>query len=222
MMQMMQDGELKDSDTKKSNMLLLRQKIEGWENFINEQVSGVFPYKYSGTVLSGWVDVTSIENNNLYGHHAADYFRATQEVDILFQLKPGTTEQEKWNNCTQTEKEAISERQLVSLSLRLEVFTSDQDKQNYISFAEFSMGSRQDRIDAAKVAMGYQMNSEDGQELFSVLAEKITRYITSNDPDMNNWMQSLPPYTSTGFASQLYWTQQLQDTYSQIVLNGLY
>lgn len=203
-------------------MLLLRQKIEGWENFINEQVSGVFPYMYSDSVLSGWEDITSIENNNLYGYHAADYKRATDEVNILFQAKEGSTQEEKWNNCTQTEKEAVAQRQLVESALRLQVYTQEQDQQNFIIFSDSSNSSRSDRVDYCKISMGYQMAAEDGQDLFTSVSEKIPRYISTNDPDLNNWMLSLPPYSAGGFKAKPYYTQQLEGIYIQIVINGIY
>jgi len=92
--------------------------------FVNETVSGVYPYQYSDIPLVDWFDITSIVNNDLYGGYAADYVRATKEMAILFEAKPGETETDKWNNCTEQEKKCLSKRMIINDSLlRQQVFT---------------------------------------------------------------------------------------------------
>ena len=50
-------------------MLLYRKKIDGWDTFTNEQVSGVFPYLAADVNPdeNEWADITSITNWHLYG-----------------------------------------------------------------------------------------------------------------------------------------------------------
>ena len=47
--------------------MLFREKINDWANFTDEKNSGVYPYKYSDSFMSGWLDITSIETIDLYG-----------------------------------------------------------------------------------------------------------------------------------------------------------
>jgi hypothetical protein len=52
-------------------MKLLRQLIDG-NIFVDETTSGIFPHKFSETVESGWEDITSIENIDMYGFSRTD------------------------------------------------------------------------------------------------------------------------------------------------------
>jgi len=203
-------------------MNLYREKIPGWDSFTSEEQSGVFPYQYSSTTPANWVDITSIENNDLFGFRASDYVRATFEVDLLFQAKAGSTQEEKFGNCTEAEKKAVASRQLVGLALRLEVFSAQEDQQEFLAYASNSIRSRTNRTEAAKVSMGYLLTTENRQDLFAEVTEKITKYINSEDPDLNNYMQSTSPYVGAGFQAKSYWSQQLQDIYTAIILNGIY
>ena len=53
-------------------MFLFREKINDWQNFVNEKISGVYPYLYNDTLLTGWLDISTIENNDNFGFRAAD------------------------------------------------------------------------------------------------------------------------------------------------------
>jgi hypothetical protein len=203
-------------------MLLLREKITGWDTFVDEQTSGVFPYFYNATILGGWVDITNIDNNHLYGFRAADNLRATEEITTLFEAKTGNTEEEKWDNCTQSEKLAIAFRQIVSKPLRLQVFTPLQDRQNFDNTLMLNSQNRLSRVMASKSAMGYELTTEDGQDLFTDVCLKIMSYEATGNDDLKNWMMSLPPYEIDGFKSKTYWTQQLEDIFVEIVVNGIY
>ena len=81
--------------------------------FINEEVSGVYPYQYSDIPLIDWFDITSILNNNDFGSYAADYVRATKEMAILFEALPGEMEEQKWEQCSLDEKRALSMRMII-------------------------------------------------------------------------------------------------------------
>ena len=81
--------------------------------FINEKVSGVYPYQYSDIPLIDWFDITSIVDNDLYGGYAADYVRATKEMAILFEALPGETEADKWAQCTLDEMRCLAKRMII-------------------------------------------------------------------------------------------------------------
>lgn len=200
--------------------MLFREKINDWSNFIDEKTSGVYPYLFNAAAVAGWLDITSIKNIDDFGFRAADYYRATSEINILFQAKTGSTEPEKWSNCTQEEKEIISRRQIVSKSLRLEIWTAEEDQQNFNIFAVESVSSRRNRIDRAKIAIGYEMTVADRQDLFNSVAEKIERWISTGDDDFLRYMESIPPYSGGGFKSKPYWSQGLEDIYYYIIVNG--
>ena len=202
--------------------MLFREKINDWANFTDEKNSGVYPYKYSDSFMSGWLDITSIETIDLYGFRAGDAVKGDTEIKQLFDAKPGTTESEKWGACSNQEKAILARRQQVSKALRLEVYTEFEDNVNFAMFAGATFSSRQARTDTTKVQLGYKMTVIDRQDLYDVTAEKINRYVSSGDPDLQNWMESKDPYISTGFASKPYFTQELLDIYTDIVLRGNY
>ncbi len=202
--------------------MLFRQKINDWASFTDEKTSGVYPYRYSNSFIAGWIDITSITNVDSYGFRAGDAVKGDTEIKQLFESKPGSTESAKWAVCSQAEKAILARRQQVSKALRLEVYTDMEDAVNFAMFAGATFASRQARTDTTKVHLGYKMTVIDRQDLYDVTAEKITRYISSGDPDLQNWMESTDPYISTGFASKPYFTQELLDIYTAIVLRGDY
>jgi hypothetical protein len=186
--------------------------------FISEEISGVYPYQYSDIPLIDWYDITSIMNNDAFGSYAADYVRATKEMAILFEELPGETEQEKWNECTLDEKRALSQRMIInSQALRLEVYTDSQDSYNFSIHANYSIQCRQIRIDAAKIHMGYLMNVADRVDLFTTVAAMLDSYINVNDQAINIWM-----HADDGFKAKAYYTQELENCYTEIVENGIY
>ena len=186
--------------------------------FINEQVSGVYPYQYSTIPLIDWVDVTSIVNNDLYGGYAADYVRATKEMGILFEALPGETEADKCANCTLEEMRCLAKRMIINdRALRLQVYTKLQDENNFSTHADTSITCRQERIEAAKIAMGYQLSVIDRVDLFTTVALMLDSYINVNDNTVITWFHS-----EDGFLSKSYYTETLENTFTQIVENGLY
>lgn len=187
--------------------------------FVNETVSGVYPYQYSSTDMAGWDNISSVDgicNNDLYGEYAADYVRATKEMALLFDGKSGSTETEKWNNCTLDEKKCLAKRMIVnSQSLRLEVYSSDDDSYNFNIHAQKSIDCRQLRIDTAKINMGYKLSVDDRVDLFTSIQSMINTFINVNDSSLTTWMHS-------DFLNKSYHTSELEDIYTEIVENGIY
>ena len=186
--------------------------------FISEEISGVYPYQYSDIPLIDWFDITSILNNDAFGSYAADYVRATKEMAILFEALPGETEQEKWEQCSLDEKRALSSRMIIdNQSLRLEVYTESQDEYNFYTHADYSVTCRTDRIDASKIAIGYMLSVADRVDLFTDLFTMIESFINVNDQAINIWMHS-----DTGFRAKPYYSEEIENKYSEIVEDGLY
>jgi len=185
--------------------------------FINETASGIYPYKYSNTPITGWNDITTIEENDLYGAHASDYVRATKECFLLFSAKVGSTELEKWGACTDEEKKVLARRHIINdLSLRLQVFPAKEDAYNFMIHADNSISCRRVRIDVAKISIGYSLNVVDRVDLFTYLFTLIESFISVNDTSISDWMHS-----ETGFKAKEYWSQSIEDTYYNIVEQGL-
>jgi len=186
--------------------------------FVNETVSGVYPYQYSDIPLVDWFDITSIVNNDLYGGYAADYVRATKEMAILFEAKLGETETDKWNNCTEQEKKCLSKRMIINDSLlRQQVFTEKEDANNFMQHAEISINTREIRISTAKISMGYELSVANRVDLFGSIQLMIDSYINANDAALTSWMHS-----ADGFLAKSYYTVDLENIYTQIVENGIY
>jgi len=187
--------------------------------FINEKVSGVYPYQYSDEPIEGWDNISlsdGICNNDLYGEYAADYVRATKEIALLFEAKEGLDETEKWNNCTSMEKMCLAKRMIVnSEKLRLEVYSSDIDSYNFNIHAENSIQCRRLRIDTAKMRIGYKISVSNRIDLFTNIQSMINTYINVNDYSLTNWM-------NVDFLDKSYYTSELTDLYTSIVQNGIY
>jgi len=186
--------------------------------FINEQVSGVYPYQYSDIPLIGWFDITSIIDNDLYGGYAADYVRATKEMALLFEALPGETEADKWAQCTLDEMRCLAKRMIIDDKvLRLQVYTKPQDESNFSNHADASIVCRQDRVDAAKIHMGYLMTIADRVDLFTTVALMLESFINVNDHAIIVWFHSVD-----GFLAKPYYTETLENCFEQIVENGIY
>jgi len=204
-------------------MLLFREKINDWENFVDEAQSGVYPYLYNPTLLAGWLDISSIENNDDFGFRAADYVRATKEIWLLFNAKAGATEAIKWTNCTTAEQTILARRHIIiDKALRLEIFTVEEDKENFTVHADTSISVRTERIAAATPVVGYELSIADRKDLFSDISLKITAFIEANDPDLQAYMESTTPYVGAGFGAKSYYTVDILNLYIGIVLDGIY
>ena len=200
-------------------MKLLREDIG--KPFVNEDVSGIFPYQFSETVEAGWIEVTGILNTHLYGGHAADYVRATKEMAVLFNEKTGATESDKWANCDAVEQSVLAERHIVSSVLRLEVVSVSEDMYNFNAHAVESISSRQNRIDKATVSIGYQIPSTVNRvDLFTDIFSLIEGFVKVNDASLHNYMHSTGSYVGNGFKEKAYWSQEVEDIYTTIVENG--
>ena len=83
-------------------MLLFRKKITGWDSFVDEATSGVFPYlaAVSNPDAGQWDDITSIVNWYSFGHHTE---LTTTEVRAEIAALYGT-----WAGSTADEKEVVA------------------------------------------------------------------------------------------------------------------
>tara|TARA_R100000951_G_scaffold42368_1_gene35631 strand:- start:1675 stop:2268 length:594 start_codon:yes stop_codon:yes gene_type:complete len=186
--------------------------------FIDEQISGVYPYQYNTIPLIDWFDITSIVNNDLYGGYAADYVRATKEMAILFEELPGETEADKWAQCTLDEMRCLAKRMIIDDKvLRLQVYTKPQDENNFSMHADLSVSCRQDRADAAKIHMGYLLTVADRVDLFTTVALMLESFINVNDHAIIVWFHS-----EDGFLAKPYYSESLENCFEQIVENGIY
>ena len=189
--------------------------------FVNELISGVYPYKYSDGPIDGWINISTedaILNNDLYGGYAADYVRATKEMAILFEALPGKTEAEKWANCTDIEKSLLSKRMIINNNLlRLQIFTEKEDAYNFLQHAETSINCRQERVSVAKIEIGYFLKVADRVNLFNSIQLMIDSYVNSNDTSLSNWMHS-----AEGFKAKSYYTENLENIFTEVVENGIY
>lgn len=186
--------------------------------FINEQVSGVYPYQYNTADPDGWYNITSIENSDLYGQYAADYVRATLEIFYLFDAKEGETETEKFANCTKDEKQILAKRQIIdNKELRLTVVTPEDDAANFQLHADTSIECRKARIESVKIKIGYLLAVADRVDLFTTVALMLESYIKVNDTSLTTWM-----YSEEGFLLKPYYTQEIETIYINIVELGLY
>ncbi len=186
--------------------------------FVDELTSGIYPYQFSDVDVSGWFDITSIVSADLYGGYAADYVRATLETWLLFDAKSGTSESEKWSNCDIDEQTSVARRHVINdKSLRLQVFTAQQDEQNFLYHAEQSIFYRTERIESAKVKIGYLLNVPDRIDLFSSVDVMLDKYINVNDSSLNTWM-----HDANGFLSKSYYSEEIETLYTKIVELGLY
>lgn len=183
-----------------------------------------FEYYDEGSIPSDYTDFNTIEYLDQYGQKAADYSKATFEMWVLFDAKTGTTESEKWNNCTLEEKTCLAKRHIIKdKNLRLEVFTAEQDKLNFSIHAAKSIDSRQARIDAAVLMLGYEIEDVDNRkDLFGDTELLIPKFVTVNDKALIDYMNGQNAYAGAGFPVKTYFQQYILDSFNTICVDGFY
>lgn len=197
---------------------------------VNDIITGGQPYKNPfeyfniASIPSDYTNWSTIENNDIYGQMAADYVRATFEMWLLFDAKAGTTEAEKWANCTTSEKTPLARRHIIKdKALRLEIFTEAQDKQNFIEHGSLSISARQERIDNAIILLGYEIpDIDDRKDIFSDTELLIPKFITVNDSSLIDYMNGQGVYTGGGYPAKTYFAQSTLDLFNEIVKDGIY
>lgn len=103
-------------------MNLYRQKLTGWDTFVDEDTNGIFPYvaATSNPDAGQWDDVTSIENWDAFGVHTTlTAYQIREEIKALF-----TT----WGSHTSAEKVVFAKWFCVDKAQRDEVRTATEQE----------------------------------------------------------------------------------------------
>lgn len=204
----------------------LYRKIISGNTFVSEKVSGVFPYLLADTNPDAliWEDITSIETWHEYGKNCCDYVRCTKEMSLLFDAKTGADEAAKFANCTAEEKECLSKRHVIhDKATRLTVLSAEDDFNCFVHHAKKSIEARQNRIDAAHIAIGYELSEVvDRIDLYNEVMPRVSHFVGSNDPDLKDWVKSVGAYVGGGMQAKAYWNQGIEDIFVQIVEDGIY
>ena len=83
--------------------------------------------------------------------------------------------------------------------------------------AKTSIEVRSERVEAAKIAMGYELLVVDRVDLFNSIQLMVNSYVNTNDATLTTWMHS-----PSGFKEKSYYTSALEGVYTEIAENGIY
>lgn len=106
-------------------MLLFRKKIDGWDSYVNETISGIFPYMAADANPDAnlWLDVSSIENWDLYGKRVGkDYKWWRDKIKDLVQDLGGGNIDAGFALCTLPEKLILVKHKIGSHALNMDAY----------------------------------------------------------------------------------------------------
>lgn len=187
----------------------------------NEAIPAIKVQDDATPAPSGYTELPkTITNMDSWWKKLWDYVRITKEVAEDFQAKTGAAEADKWANCSAEEKLVLAKRHVVSKVLRVTVVTEQEDWENFKEHAEESISARGVRVGKATLAIGYQLSTVDRVDLFSEINPMIEPFVKSNNKEINDWMLSQGVWSGGGFSAKSYWSQEIVDTYTTIVIDG--
>lgn len=189
------------------------------------------PIKISNTVENGYVDISSAENWDKYGHLFMDFLFVRDEINsILFLLaNPSypTINFAGWfnGNITSSQKQIMAKYILAPYALRLTVQTEEEDKGHWYDLLNISQGTgsikftgralivEKMRKSIAEKVRKETMTMATSQQFFKDVDAMLNWYINTASPDFKWWLSNASgtAYENNGFEQKSYWTQSIED-----------
>lgn len=221
-------------------MKLLAYKIDGKVvnrdifNWNSSQLNGNQPWIISDTDVDGYEDITSIQNwDNLSIVLNKDYSFIRQRIKDILDVsnidKNGDIV--KYSDRMNYQEGQIASRYfLVDKNVR-DVYHSESEQSNFWSFfVEMSQQSRKTRWEKAKTYISYKLSPQYSSDLAISTSELCNNYINYNIvaklkdgvSGLFDYLRGVEDYSTNGYPSKTYWTQQDQDKLMDILENGNY
>lgn len=211
-------------------MLLLAYIIDGqavgvdlvsWDD---DALNGNKPFIASNEVLSGYKDISSIENWDSFGSNCTDFNTVRDNIQALV-IAIVTPNFSKWNDLTLLQKQISCKYITAPYQLRVPAIVTDQeDEENWRSLLIKTKSDRDNCVESMRLAVGEYirtgaLTTVQTQQFFKDVDDYIEWFTQANIPDFKNWIFGLPPYEGI-FASKDYYSvglqQKLEDIYNGV------
>lgn len=221
-------------------MKLLAYKIDG--KIVNKEIfnwnlsdlEGNKPWLVSNVDVYGYADITTIENWDTYAPYVNKDFLFIRQcikdlVDYSFIDKNGDT----WRyseNMNFGDGVIASRYFLVSKSIR-DQFISDSEQEFYWKIlVDKSQESRKKRWESAKTYISFKLSPQNSSDLALSTSDLCNNYINYNIVSKTkdgvsglfDYLRGIEDYSTNGYPSKSYWSQQDQDRLLDILENGNY
>lgn len=201
-------------------MLLLAYLINGEPvgtvvpSWSTDDLNGNKPFVESESVISGYGDISSIENWDRFGGNCTNYEMVRYYIQVLVITIAGG-DFANWNNLTLAEKEVACKYVTAPYGLRVPAVVSDeQDKENWKHLLIATKNDRNNCGEQMRLAVGEYIRTglltlSQTQAFFKDVSEFLYWFTEANVPDFKNWIFGLSPYEGV-FESKDYYSEELQ------------
>jgi hypothetical protein len=221
-------------------MKLLAYKINGKTvnidvfNWNYSELNGNQPWIVSSTDIYGYADITSIENwDGLSMQLNKDFLFIRQQIkqllDVSYVDKSGNTI--TYSDYMNHNEGVIESRYFLVDKSKRDIYISEAEQLFWWNvLIEKSLESRKIRFEQAKKYISYKLTSENSSDLAISTYELGIKYvdfdITGKVRDgysgLFDYLKGVEDFSTNGYPSKSYWSQQDQDRILDILENGNY
>jgi hypothetical protein len=181
------------------------------------------PFVISNTIEINYQDVSSITNWDNYGSRLKDYNYIREQIKEITNLIG-------FNNLSFGEKVISAKYFLVDKQDRDAVLTEEEQYNYWSVLVTKSQHSRFNRWEEAKKYISYKLSPINSSDLAKSTSELCNDYINYNIitkvkdgiSGLFDYLTGEGDYTTNGYPSKIYWTQQDEDNLMDILQNGNY
>lgn len=147
-----------------------------------------------------------------------DFNKARSAMSMAIVSKGG------FSNLTDFEKLVVSRWFLATYEQRITVITNEQDRINWDFIVKYTKMARDKRIEKSRRDISYTLYPTDSNNLFDTVGSLITAYSIANKSDLIDWFNNTvgTQYENNGFAQKSYFSQDLLDSFNDVIKNGNY
>lgn len=192
-------------------------------NWSISMLDGNASFIVSDILKPNYEDVSSITNWKLYGYRLKDYNYIRDRIkEITYSVG--------FDNLSYSEKLISAEFFVVGKPERDSVLSEEEQYQFWDTLITESQKSRFDRWEHAKKYISYVLTPINSSDLAKSTSELCNDYINYNIitktkdgiSGLFDYLKGEGDYTTNGYPSKSYWTQQDQDKLMDILENGNY
>jgi hypothetical protein len=192
-------------------------------NWSYSDLNGNPPWIINELVQNNYSDITSISNWDTIGFNLKDYDYVRSRIREIV-LSTG------FSGLTQNEKIIASKYFLVDKLDRDSVMGEEEQIYCWNDLVVNSQDCRFSRWEAAKKYISYQLDPINSSDLAKSTSELCNDYINYNIITLSkdsisglfDYLKGEGNYTTNGYPSKTYWTQENQDKIMDILENGNY
>lgn len=181
------------------------------------------PFIVGEIIMNGYENVSSIINWENYGYRVKDFNFIRDRIKYFVDTIG-------FQNLSNDEKYIAAKYFLVNKSDRDSVIPETDQKYYWDDLVAKSQKSRFDRWENAKSYISYVLSPINSSNLAKSTSELCTDYINYNIitkvkdgvSGLFDYLKGEGDYTTNGYPSKSYWTQQDQDKLMDILENGNY